>query len=91
MKVLARTALAIVGGYIGTSATIAALALATVTLAGMDRSEAATLGSLLGFLIYLGVMIWSFSEPRLSRLALKLGAVTTASVALFALLSRLSS
>lgn len=91
MKTFARTALAIVGGYLGTSAIIAALAMIAVSMMGMERSEAATLGSMLGFVIYLGVMIWSFAEPALIRVTLWLGAVTALSLTLVLLLSRFSS
>ncbi|WP_445219478.1 hypothetical protein ACKWRH_04440 [Bradyrhizobium sp. Pa8] len=91
MKTFARTALAIVGGYLGTSAIIAALAMIAVAMVGMERSEAATLGSMLGFVIYLGVMIWSFAEPALIRVTLWLGAVTALSLTLILLLSQLSA
>ncbi|MBR0858469.1 hypothetical protein [Bradyrhizobium liaoningense] len=91
MKIFARTALAIVGGYVGTSAIIAALAMIAVAMVGMERSEAATLGAMLGFVIYLGVMIWSFAEPALIRVTLWLGAVTALSLTLILLFSRLPS
>ncbi|MBR0966387.1 hypothetical protein JQ554_19455 [Bradyrhizobium diazoefficiens] len=91
MKIFARTALAIVGGYLGTSAIIAALSMIAVAMVGMERSEAATLGSMLGFVIYLGVMIWSFAEPALIRITLWLGAVTALSLTLVLLLGRFTS
>ncbi|WP_431205417.1 hypothetical protein ACQ86E_11080 [Bradyrhizobium betae] len=91
MMIFARTALAIVGGYVGTSAIIAALSMIAVAMVGMERSEAATLGSMLGFVIYLGVMIWSFAEPGLIRVTLWLGAVTTLSLTLVFLLDHLVS
>ena len=91
MRIFVRTALAIVGGYVGTSAIIAALAMIAVAIVGMERSEAATLGSMLGFVIYLGLMIWSFAEPALIRMTLSLGAVTALSLALIVLLGRYSS
>jgi hypothetical protein len=91
MKIFARTALALVGGYLGTSAIIAALAMIAVAMVGMERSEAATLGSMLGFVIYLGVMIWSFAEPALIRITLWLGAVTALSLTLVLLLGRFTS
>jgi hypothetical protein len=91
MKIFARTALAIVGGYLGTSAIIAALAMIAVAMVGMERSEAAALGSMLGFVIYLGVMIWSFAEPGLIRITLWLGAVTALSLTLVLLLGRFTS
>ncbi|WP_220014676.1 hypothetical protein [Bradyrhizobium sp. BR 10289] len=90
-KTLARTALAILGGYLGTSAFIAALAMIAVATVGMERSEAATLGSMLGFLIYLGVIIWSFAEPALVRVALWLGGVTALSLAVVFLLRPVAS
>jgi len=90
-KTLARTALAIFGGYLGTSALIAALAMVAVVMAGMERSEAATLGAMLGFLIYLGVIIWSFAEPALIRVALWLGGVTAPSLATVLLLRLVAS
>jgi hypothetical protein len=91
MMTIARAALAIVGGYLGTSAIIAALAMIAVAMVGMERSEAATLCSMLGFVIYLGVMIWSFAERALIRVTLWLGAVTALSLTLILLLSRLRS
>lgn len=88
MKTFARAALAIVGGYVGTSTVIAALAVIAVTTGGMERSEAATLGAMLGFAIYLAVIIWSFAERALLRVALGLGTVSALSYALVLLLSR---
>lgn len=88
MKTFARTMLAIVGGYVGTSAIIAALAVIAVAAGGMERSEAATLTSMLGFVIYLAVTIWSFADPALLRVALGLGAVSGLSYAVVLLLAR---
>lgn len=75
MRTVARTLLSIVGGYVASSAIIAALAVLAVAT-GMERSEAATSAAMLGFLVYLAVIIWSFSDPRLLRVALALVAVT---------------
>lgn len=89
MKIFARTALAVVGGYVGTSAIVAALAVIAVAAGGMERSEAATLASMLGFLIYLAVIIWSFADPALLRVTLGLGAVSVLSYALVVLAGRI--
>lgn len=88
MRTFARITLAIVGGYVGTSAIIAALAVIAVAAGGMERSEAATLTSMLGFLIYLAVIIWAFADPALLRIAGCLGAVTALSYAVVLLLAR---
>jgi hypothetical protein len=89
MKTFARTALAIVGGYVGTSAIIAALAVIAVAAGGMERSEAATMASMLGFLIYLVVIIWSFADPALLRVTLGLGVASALSHALVVLVGRI--
>lgn len=91
MRIFARVTLAIVGGYVGTSAMIAALAALTAGPGGLDRSEAATLGSLMGFVVYPAVIIWSFGEPRLARVALVLAGATAVSVALLIFLPRIPS
>lgn len=82
MKTFARVVLAIVGGYAGTSAVIAALAAVAVVAGGMERSEAATLASMLGFPVYLAVIIWAFADPVLLRVGLGLGAASAMGVAL---------
>jgi hypothetical protein len=63
-----RVALAVLGGY-GLSAGLVALLAVVLALAGMQRSEAVVLAAMLGFVIYLAVLMWAFAEPRLGRLA----------------------
>lgn len=63
-----RLLLAIAGGY---ALTAAVVALATALLAGtMPRAEAFALSAMLGFLVYLGLLLWAFAERRLLRVAL---------------------
>lgn len=57
---------AIFGGYAFTAASVALLSVALPML-GMARSEAVILASMLGFVAYVGLLIWAFAEPRLSR------------------------
>ncbi|MCH2393942.1 hypothetical protein [Oceanibaculum sp.] len=57
----------VVGGYF-LSAALTALGAAGLVSLGMDRSEAVVLMSMLGFIIYLLVLIWAFAERRLPRL-----------------------
>lgn len=65
-RVLARVLGVVFGGYAFSAAAVALLAV-LLPVSGMARSEAVILASMLGFLIYLGVLIWAFAEPRLAR------------------------
>jgi len=62
-----RLVAAIGGGYVGTVALASAGALLLVRLGGMPRSEAVTLAAMLGFILYLVLLLWAISEPRLWR------------------------
>jgi len=75
-----RVLLAVVGGYFLSAALVAwgALALASV----MPRSEAVVLMGMLGFVVYLGVLLWAFAEPRLGRLWVVLAGVPLAAAGL---------
>ena len=66
MLVFSRVVGGVFGGYAFSAATVALLSVALAVF-GMARSEAVILASMLGFLIYLGVLIWVFAEPRLQR------------------------
>lgn len=63
-----RVALAVPGGY-GFSAGAVALAAVLLARGGMARSEAVGLAAMLGFVLYLVVLLWAFAERRLARLA----------------------
>lgn len=76
--------MALVVGYFLAAGSVALLAAGFHAL-GMARSEAVVLSAMLGFLIYLALLIWAFAEPRLWRIALLLigGALATQLAALF--------
>lgn len=77
-----RVLTAVGGGYACTAAAVAVLA-ALLALAGIPREQAAVAAALSGFPLYLGVLLWSFTAPRLARVGTVLGA-TTAVCALLA-------
>ena len=65
LKLISRILAAVVGGYLLSAGliTLAAMGLGFV----MAQSEAVVLVSMLGFLLYLAVLLWSFAERRLWR------------------------
>ncbi|MEM6647235.1 MAG: hypothetical protein AAF730_13385 [Bacteroidota bacterium] len=89
VHVTQRVLLAVVGGYLLTEAVVSLLAALLATL-GMVRTEAVVLSMMLGFVIYLLLLLWAFAEQRLVRLwivfgggtALAMGAVYLAQTAL---------
>jgi len=66
ISVSARTLLALVGGYVLSAEILSHLALGFTYL--MPRSEAVVLTAMLGFAVYLGVLLWAFSEQKIWRL-----------------------
>jgi hypothetical protein len=71
--VVVRVLLAVFGGYAFTAVWSAAFALILTTGFGSARAEAVVLSAMLGFLVYLGVLLWAHVERRLIRVALVLG------------------
>lgn len=67
LRVVARVLGAVLAGYAFSAALVALLSVVVPQLSGMARSEAVLLASMLGFLIYLAILIWSFAEPRVTR------------------------
>lgn len=61
----ARCVTALVGGYVAA----AVLATLMARILPIDRAEATSWGMTLSFLIYAGLGLWSFHEPRLGRVA----------------------
>jgi hypothetical protein len=59
------------GGYVASSALVAGLARALPSL-GLARMDGVLLASMLGFVIYLGVLILGFARQRLLRVAVDL-------------------
>ena len=74
IPVILRLVAAIGGGYAVAAGLAAVAARALPVTTAMPRSEAVVLASMLAFLIYLGLLIWGFAEPRLARLCLILAA-----------------
>ncbi|WP_372827413.1 iron uptake protein [Polaromonas sp.] len=66
-RVALRVAAAVIGGYAWTASWVALLA-ALLPAAGMARSDAVVLAAMLGFVIYLLVLLWGFSMRSLARL-----------------------
>ena len=64
-----RLVVLIFGGYAAASALVAGVARA-LPLAGLARSEAVALASMLGFVFYLALLAWGFSRQRVTHLAL---------------------
>jgi len=62
-----RVVAAIGGGYACTVALASASAQLLVLYGSIARSEAVILSAMLGFILYLVLLIWSFSEPRVWR------------------------
>lgn len=83
-----RVVTAVLGGYAAASGVVALLAVGLPRLTGLARSEAVVLASMMGFLIYLALLIWVFSAQRLSRLAFALVGLAAVSFSLVALLQR---
>lgn len=72
LRVAPRVVLAVFAGF-GFTTAVSGLGAVGLPLAfGMARSEAALLCSMLGFVLYLIVLLWAFAEPRLMRVALVL-------------------
>lgn len=80
-----RLSLIVVGGYAAASALVAGFTV-TLSFAGVMRSEAVVLVSMLGFVIYLALLIWGFAERNLTRLAVGLALLCACGVVLFALM-----
>jgi len=84
---LLRVPLAIVGGYGAASALVSGLALSLpLPLLGMTRSDAVVTASMLGFLIYLVLLLWGAAARRLMRLAIGYAILTAIGMAPWALL-----
>ena len=66
-----RVMLVIFGGYAAAAGFVAGASVA-LPLIGMARSEAVALASMLGFVVYLVLLLWGFAERRLWRLCLGL-------------------
>jgi hypothetical protein len=78
LPVVFRVLGAVGGGYAVTAASVAALA-AVLAACGMARPDAVVLAAMLGFLLYLALLLWAFTVKSVARLWLALAAgITTA-------------
>lgn len=64
---VSRVLAAVGAGYAFAAGAVALLAVALPAVAGMAHSEAVVLAAMLGFIIYLLVLLWAAVEPRLWR------------------------
>ncbi|MES2950144.1 MAG: iron uptake protein [Pseudomonadota bacterium] len=87
VSVVLRVTGAVLGSY-GISAALVALLAVGLTAAGLARSEAVVTASLLGFVLYLVVVLWAFSVRSLARLWVCLGGGTALLLGLALLLQR---
>jgi|GEM_PF-6551830 len=70
-QTISRVVLAVIGGYF-LSATLVSLAALGLSMLGMARSEAVISSAMLGFLVYLVIVLWGFAERRFRRIVLVL-------------------
>lgn len=83
-SIVSRIAAATLGGYAITWGFMA-LGIALLFAAGMEFHDAESLGSIIGFLIYLTVFLWAFASSNLKSVWLLLvggGALLTVSASL---------
>ena len=75
---------AVIGGY-GLSSVLVALMAALLARTGIARSEAVVSASMAGFLIYLALLVWAFSNVKLRVLWAGLAAGSGAAYGLLVL------
>lgn len=68
---------AVAGGYAVTALAVAAAG-ALLARLGLARAEAVVLAAMLGFLVYLVILLWGFSVARVARLWAGLAAAAAA-------------
>lgn len=71
--IIARAVGAVLGGYALSAGLSAALAVTLPLVSSIPKSEAVLLASMLGFVIYLLVLLWVLVERRLLLVLLVLG------------------
>lgn len=81
LRIVLRVLGTVAGGYALAALAVAALG-AVMTQIGMARAEAVTLAAMLGFVLYLMLLLWGFSVKSVTRLWLTLagGAAALASL-----------
>lgn len=66
-RIAARALAAVVGAYAVTAGAAALIGVSLVAGAGLGRSDALIVGSVLGYLLFAFLMLWCFAERRLMR------------------------
>jgi len=74
-KVVVRVLAMVFGAYAASAAVVAA-GVAGLILAGVNKSDAFTVCSILGFLLYTGLALWVAAAPRLVPMVATLVLVT---------------
>ena len=74
-KVVVRVLAMVFGAYAASAAVVAA-GVAGLILAGVNKSDAFTVCSILGFLLYTGLALWAAAAPRLVPMVATLVLVT---------------
>lgn len=72
LRTVLRLVAAVGGGYALCAAWVALLSVALPRMTGLAQSEAVVLSAMLGYVLYLGVLLWAFSVRRLRQLCLLL-------------------
>lgn len=85
VRIVLRLIAALPGGYAFTAALVALLA-AALPLLGLARSEAVVSAAMLGFVLYLLVLLWAFSVRSLAWLWAVLAGGTALALVLFQLI-----
>lgn len=85
VRIMLRLIAALPGGYAFTAALVALLA-AALPLLGLARSEAVVSAAMLGFVLYLLVLLWAFSVRSLAWLWAVLAGGTALALVLFQLI-----
>ncbi len=65
-RITARVLASVVGAYAVTAGATALIAVLLVLGAGASRSDALIAGSMIGYVLFALLMLWSFAERRLS-------------------------
>ncbi len=80
-KVVLRVFVIVFGAYAASAALVAA-GVAALILAGLNKSDAFTICSILGFLLYVGLALWAAATPRLGRLVVAFLLITAVGTAI---------
>lgn len=67
LGIAARVLAAVVGSYAVTAGASALIGVLLVVVARLGRSDALIIGSVLGYLLFVFLMLWCFAERRLLR------------------------